>query len=475
MSTSESPSFFVISSAEFDGVTPLTANWSPNASPRSQPRSYASPSLTGVGRISYAKLGQPGTMGMLAIARTWSSTATLTLTVRSENAAENSFGNADAPAPNNLDAALITRDLTTVWCAPFLMGPTDAIALRDGSMVPSTVEIMTVDLGSDSAVAYLNAVFQNATAADALAVAEAALATAEAAQVDADAALSGLALKANISSPSFTDEPKAPTAPPGTNTAQLATTEFVGAAVSTAAPVGPSGNVLVSNGVANVSTTISALFSNTNQPQLFDLMTDPAVSGWARVLSGTGQLSSVSATTPSHPGQWQALIGTGLASRAGVYLGPATGGLLVPSVSSVGFFEVMLRINTISTGLSSFDTYIGFADEPASAAAFNGVYFYIDIFNNLRARRNVGGVLSNDVVVLAPVAGLWYRLRATYSAGSVVLSYAQTEDRSLPLTTALTVPIVVLPQSPQSKIVRQTGVVAASVTWDYLSYYLPKV
>lgn len=161
MATNSSPSFFVISAAEFDGTTPLTTDWTPNVSPRSQPRSYASPTLTGVGRISYAKLGQPGSKGSLVIARTWSSTAVLTLTVRSETAAENTAGNVDAPAPNNLDAALITRALTTDWCAPFLMGPTDAIAINDGSLVavPSTVEIMTVDLGDDSAVAYLNALF----------------------------------------------------------------------------------------------------------------------------------------------------------------------------------------------------------------------------------------------------------------------------------------------------------------------------
>ena len=119
MATNSSPSFFVVSAAEFDGTTPLTTDWTPNVSPRSQPRSYASPTLTGVGRISYAKLGQPGSKGSLVIARTWSSTAVLTLTVRSETAAENTAGNVDAPAPNNLDAALITRALTTDWCAPF--------------------------------------------------------------------------------------------------------------------------------------------------------------------------------------------------------------------------------------------------------------------------------------------------------------------------------------------------------------------
>lgn len=46
--------------------------------------------------------------------------------------------------------------------------------------------------------------------------------------------ISDLALKANIASPTFTGVPAAPTAAPGTNTTQLATTAFVTAAVSAA-------------------------------------------------------------------------------------------------------------------------------------------------------------------------------------------------------------------------------------------------
>ncbi|MCX8486382.1 MAG: hypothetical protein ORN53_04250, partial [Crocinitomicaceae bacterium] len=44
---------------------------------------------------------------------------------------------------------------------------------------------------------------------------------------------SAIALKSNIASPSFTGTPLAPTAAPGTNTTQIATTEYVTTAVST--------------------------------------------------------------------------------------------------------------------------------------------------------------------------------------------------------------------------------------------------
>jgi len=168
MSSSESPSFFTISAAEFDGVTPLTALWQPNPSPRSQPRSYASPSLGPCGRISYAKLGQPGTMGQLVTARCQLDAASVTLQVRSENAVEAAARTPipDSPAPNNLDVVLDTRNLTTVWCAPLLMGPTDAIALTGRSVgpIPATVDIITVDLQDTAALAYLNAIFASAAA-----------------------------------------------------------------------------------------------------------------------------------------------------------------------------------------------------------------------------------------------------------------------------------------------------------------------
>ena len=162
MATSESPSFFRISATDFDGTTVKSRDWTPNSSAKSQASNYVSQAA--IGRLSFADFGQPGSMGQLAIARCDVAAALMTLTVRTLSAAENTAAGAyvAAPAPNNLDAALITRALTPDWCAPFLMGPTDAIALTDGvasGTVPSTVEIMTVDLHDASAVAYLNALF----------------------------------------------------------------------------------------------------------------------------------------------------------------------------------------------------------------------------------------------------------------------------------------------------------------------------
>lgn len=164
MPSSESPSFFKISATNFDGTTVKTSAWQPNTSPKSQASSYLS--QTTIGRLGFADLGQPGSLGQLVIARCDTAAAVMTLTVKTLSTAENTAAGVyvAVPAPNNLDAALYTRSLTPDWCLPFLMAPTDAIALTDGveSVVPATVELMTVDLQDAASLAYLNALFTTA-------------------------------------------------------------------------------------------------------------------------------------------------------------------------------------------------------------------------------------------------------------------------------------------------------------------------
>lgn len=172
MASSESPSFFKISGTTFDGTTVKSTAWQPNSSPKSQASNYVN--QTTIGRLSFADLGQPGSLGQLAIARCDVAAALMTLTVKTLSTAENTAAGAyvAVPAPNNLDATLYTRSLTPDWCLPFLMGPTDAIALTDGlvSGVPATVEIMTVDLQDAASLAYLNALFTTASTTPSVAV-----------------------------------------------------------------------------------------------------------------------------------------------------------------------------------------------------------------------------------------------------------------------------------------------------------------
>ena len=172
MPSNESPSFFKISGTEFDGTTLKSTAWQPSTSPKSQPSNYLNQTI--IGRLSFADLGQPGSLGQLAIARCDTAASLMTLAVKTLSAAENTAAGAyvAVPAPNNLDATLYTRTLTPDWCLPFLMGPTDAIALTDGlvSGIPATVEIMTVDLQDAASLAYLNALFTAASITPAVAV-----------------------------------------------------------------------------------------------------------------------------------------------------------------------------------------------------------------------------------------------------------------------------------------------------------------
>ena len=67
-----------------------------------------------------------------------------------------------------------------------------------------------------------------------------------------DAIQTAVNSKANIQSPTFTGTPAAPTATFGTNTTQLATTQFVQAAISAAYPVG---SIYISTIATNPATT----------------------------------------------------------------------------------------------------------------------------------------------------------------------------------------------------------------------------
>ena len=68
------------------------------------------------------------------------------------------------------------------------------------------------------------------------------------------AAQAALDLKANIASPALTGTPTAPTANPGTNTNQIATTQFVTSAITASVP--PSNSAPLMNGVAAAGTSI---------------------------------------------------------------------------------------------------------------------------------------------------------------------------------------------------------------------------
>lgn len=110
------------------------------------------------------------------------------------------------------------------------------ITLKNNASTPATLSQVTIPDATTSAPGVMTAADKvklngieagaNATAVDSE------LSSTSTNPVQNKAVNAGLANKAAIASPTFTGTPKAPTAAPGTNTTQLATTEFVQAAVS---------------------------------------------------------------------------------------------------------------------------------------------------------------------------------------------------------------------------------------------------
>lgn len=326
-----------------------------------------------------------------------------------------------------------TENLSNLTPSPGIL--TDAL---NGADTRITAAQAAADAAqSDATAASVAAASAETKANDAQSDANAAQAAADAAQVDADTAIAGLAGKQDTIAP------------------------------------GTVGNLAVSTGSAWLSTSTATYLFGRSSPFFVECITDPAATGLARSLVGTGQVSGTAAAySDDHPGQWNFIIGSGSGSRATMFLGPSVGGLVTPTINTILQWEVMLQVSVTSTAGQTFEVLCGLADSPANTLVFNGVYFYVDVANNLIARRTVGGV-NTDTAIAPLVAGAWYRMRTVVTGGNTVLSYAQTSNRTAALTTVLTAPNIVAAQGPQLKLIRQTGATTRTVTADYFAWYLP--
>lgn len=337
------------------------------------------------------------------------------------------------------DATTAIGDAATAQAAADAAGLAAAAAQSTADGAASTAASAQADAAAaqgDATQALSDAAAAQSTANTAISTANTANTTANAAQSTANSAISGLAGKQDTIAP------------------------------------GTAGNLAVSTGSGWVSTSTATLLFGRSSPFFVECITDPAATGLARSVVGTGQISASTAYSADHPGQWNMIIGSGTASRATLFLGPSVGGLITPTGLTAGEWEVMFQVPTASSGGQTFDVLCGNADSPANSLVFNGVYFYVDTANNLVARRTVGGA-NTDTAIGAFVAGAWYRMRTTITGGNTVLSYAQTSNRNAPLTTVLTTPNIAAGQSPQVKIIRQSGATARTLTTDYFAWYFP--
>ena len=161
-----------------------------------------------------------------------------------------------------------------------------------------------------------------------------------------NAIASAVASKSDINSPTFTGIPAAPTATAGTNTTQLATTAFVGTAVSTATGALGTMSTQNANAVAITGGTVTGI-------------TDLAVAD-----GGTG--SSTAAGALTNLGAYPATNPNGYTSNAGTVTSVATGnGLQGGTITSTG---------TLSVACPDFNTVGSYAWGLSNRNDANGTY-----------------------------------------------------------------------------------------------------
>lgn len=179
--------------------------------------------------------------------------------------------------------------------------------------------------------------------------------TSDASKPVSTAQQTALDLKSNLSSPTFTGTPAAPTAAVGTNTTQLATTAFVNAEIANdAAPIAHVGSGGTSHAAA--STSVAGFMSAADKSKLDGIAagatantgTVTGVTGTAPIVSsgGTTPAISISAATTSAAGSMSAADKTKL---DGIAAGATANTGTVTSVSGTGTVSGLSLSGTVTT------------------------------------------------------------------------------------------------------------------------------
>lgn len=184
---------------------------------------------------------------------------------------------------------------------------------------------------------------------------------------------SAIALKANIASPTFTGQPRAPTATLGTNDTQLATTGFVqsalgGVALPTAAQVSftPSGNIASNNVQAAIQEVDSEKLS----------INGGTINGTLVLAPGGGYYVQATVAGGSAPGMYTLDAGGAITGGVGANY---TNGVMVNTYLGIGpspwsnaitidlngYVAIPNRLFAHSAKLSGFSDYTGYVKQGA--------------------------------------------------------------------------------------------------------------
>lgn len=143
----ENPRFLKISAFRFDGVSPVTATWSPTPATRNNASSFLQQEI--VGRFAFTDFFRPGVLGGVMRFRSISEPdPNARLEIRSASAVE-------VPGqPIIFDQLLKVVPITREWSEPVLLGPTDAVCpflLPNGQLgATAAMEFVIAELQGDN-------------------------------------------------------------------------------------------------------------------------------------------------------------------------------------------------------------------------------------------------------------------------------------------------------------------------------------
>lgn len=166
-----------------------------------------------------------------------------------------------------------------------------------------------------------------------------------------NATQAGLNAKASLASPAFTGFPVAPTASPGTNTTQIATTAFVAAALGAGGTVN-SVSVVSANGFSGTVATATTTPAITITTSITGLLQGNGTAISAATVTGTG--SVVLAIAPSFP--TSITLGAAAGATGAINLAGLTSGSVKLSVADVAGTWTMKLPSTAGTNLYVLQT-----------------------------------------------------------------------------------------------------------------------
>jgi hypothetical protein len=308
-------------------------------------------------------------------------------------------------------APLASPTLTGTPAAPTATGGTNTTQIATTAFVTAAV----------SAVSGGGGVPDDGSVTDAKVASNAAIAQSKIANLTTDLAAKAdstdLTAKANLASPALTGVPTAPTATAGTDTTQLATTEFVNAAVIAGGGGGGGGGIPDDGSVTNAKVATNAGIA---QSKIASLTTDLAAKAplASPTLTGTPAAPTATAGTNTTQLATTAFVTTAASTKSNIasptFTGTPAGPTATPGTNTTQLATTAFVTAAVSAGGGGGGT--SFTAVPRTSAYTAADYDFV-ICN---------GATSGFTVTLPVVAnGAWVRVKKTDATANAIIVTGQ--------------------------------------------------